>query len=112
MRIIFHSNDVSRLDDGQDGSQLRRGSPATHIMFGEAQTTNSNTLQYVQATAKLRKLVNMHYINIFVEEVRNLFAGQRLNLYWTAEVQCPSVLEYMQMIDGSTSNKLCSAVSS
>lgn len=96
-------NLCSRLDDLQDGSQLRRGSPATHVVFGEAQTINSATFQYVEAIAELRRLVNPVCLDIFIEEMRSLFVGQAFDLHWTDEVHCPSVMEYLQMVDGSRS---------
>ncbi|KAL7662345.1 hypothetical protein ACMYSQ_001688 [Aspergillus niger] len=37
------------LDDIQDGSDLRRGQPATHILYGESQTTNSALYGIVKA---------------------------------------------------------------
>jgi geranylgeranyl pyrophosphate synthase len=92
-----------RLDDLQDGSQLRRGRPSTHVVFGEAQTINSATFQYVQAIAELRKLSNSECIDIFVEEMRSLFIGQGCDLHWTDEAHCPTIKEYLQMVDGSKS---------
>ncbi|KAI0812845.1 putative geranylgeranyl pyrophosphate synthase [Xylaria sp. FL0064] len=64
------------LDDLQDGSQLRRGNPSTHVIFGEAQTVNSAVFQYVQATGELRKLTNPLCLDIFIDEMRSLFVGQ------------------------------------
>jgi geranylgeranyl pyrophosphate synthase len=80
---------------------LRRGRPSTHVVFGEAQTINSATFQYVQAVAELRKLSNAECIDVFVEEMRSLFIGQGYDLHWTDEVQCPTMKEYLQMVDGS-----------
>ena len=40
---------VSRLDDIQDGSALRRGRPAAHKVFGEGQTMNSAFFYIVRA---------------------------------------------------------------
>jgi geranylgeranyl pyrophosphate synthase len=101
MRLLSLTS-YRRLDDVQDGSQMRRGSPSTHVIFGEAQTINSATFQYVQAIAELRKLPNPRCIDIFIKEMRSLFVGQGFDLHWTAEVQCPSIMEYLQMVDGST----------
>jgi geranylgeranyl pyrophosphate synthase len=83
---------------------MRRGSPSTHAIFGEAQTINSATFQYVQAIAELRKLSNSDCIDIFIQEMRSLFVGQGFDLHWTAEVHCPSISEYLQMVDGSKSS--------
>lgn len=85
----------------QDGSPLRRGSPSAHVVFGAAQTINSATFQYVQSVAELRQLTNPSCLDIFIDETRNLFAGQASDLSWTRDMQCPSVAQYLQMVDGS-----------
>ena len=49
---------MSRLDDIQDGSALRRGRPAAHKVFGEGQTMNSAffyILRAVQEAAAFNK---------------------------------------------------------
>ncbi|KAF2866567.1 isoprenoid synthase domain-containing protein [Massariosphaeria phaeospora] len=98
---VIHNSSIM-LDDLQDGSQLRRGSPSAHTIFGEAQTINSATFQYVLAIAELRKLPNPLCLDIFIDEMRSLFVGQGFELHWTNAVQCPSVVEYLQMVDGKT----------
>ncbi|CAH0032928.1 unnamed protein product [Clonostachys rhizophaga] len=90
------------LDDIEDGSRLRRGKPSTHEIFGHAQTINSATYQYINATQEIRKLRNPHSIDIFIDEVQQLFIGQSYDLLWTSELSCPTVPEYLQMIDGKT----------
>jgi len=90
-----------RIDDIQDGSELRRGKPSAHVVFGEGVTINSAQFQYMQAFVEVRKLNNPLCIDIFLDETRNLLIGQGLDLHWTSRVQCPSVPEYLQMIDGS-----------
>ncbi|KAL9620401.1 MAG: hypothetical protein Q9160_005101 [Pyrenula sp. 1 TL-2023] len=72
---MIHNSSIM-LDDLQDGSKLRRGSPSAHVVFGEAQTINSATFQYVQAIAELRKLPNPLCLEIFIDEMRSLFVGQ------------------------------------
>ncbi|KAI0520768.1 terpenoid synthase [Xylaria bambusicola] len=98
----IHTSSIM-LDDVQDGSQLRRGNPSAHIIFGEAQTINAATFQYVQATAEIRRLTNPLCLDIYIEELRSLFLGQSIELHWTTSLQCPSVTEYLQMVDGSRS---------
>jgi geranylgeranyl pyrophosphate synthase len=38
------------------------------------------------------------------DEMKNLYAGQSLDLYWTYNVVCPSLPEYLKMVDKSTSS--------
>ncbi|KAI1347164.1 isoprenoid synthase domain-containing protein [Xylaria sp. FL0043] len=98
---MIHNSSLM-LDGLQDGSQLRRGNPSTRVIFGEAQTINSAVFRYVQATAELRKLKNPLCLDIFIDEIRSLFVGQGFDLHWTNRVECPSVMEYLQMVDGKT----------
>ena len=59
-------SDLCRLDDIEDGSPLRRGKPATHQIYGEAQTINSATYLYAQAADKVLKLKNPDCMTIFI----------------------------------------------
>ena len=36
-----------------------------------------------------------------VEELRYLYIGQSYDLYWTRSVTCPSVEDYLRMVDQS-----------
>ncbi|KAE8152335.1 isoprenoid synthase domain-containing protein [Aspergillus avenaceus] len=86
------------LDDIEDSSPLRRGRPATHTIFGPDQTINSANYLLVQAMDQVRQLDNMQCMDVFVEEMRNLFIGQSYDLYWTRQGDCPSQEEYLEMI--------------
>jgi geranylgeranyl pyrophosphate synthase len=90
-----------RLDDIQDGSQLRRGQSSAHVIFGEGQTITAATFQYIEAVATLQKLNNPRCLDIFIDEVRSMFVGQSYDLAWIWERKCPTVQEYLQMVDGS-----------
>ena len=37
------------------------------------------------------------------DEMRKLYSGQSLDLYWTYNVVCPSLPEYLKMVDNSAS---------
>lgn len=41
-------------------------------------------------------------MDIFMEEMRNLFIGQSFDLYWTRFGECPSQEEYLEMVNQST----------
>jgi hypothetical protein len=38
---------------------------------------------------------------VYTEELHRLHVGQSLDLYWTSQVTCPSISEYIGMIDNS-----------
>jgi geranylgeranyl pyrophosphate synthase len=47
------------LDDIEDGSELRRGHPAAHSVFGTPQTINAASFTIVEAVRKAHKLSNV-----------------------------------------------------
>lgn len=38
---------------------------------------------------------------VSIEELRQLYIGQSFDLYWTHNVICPSVEDYLKMVDSS-----------
>lgn len=51
---------------------------------------------------QVRQLDNQRCMDVFVEEMRNLFIGQSFDLYWTRQGECPPQDEYLEMISQST----------
>ena len=98
----YHWLTTLRLDDLEDNSPLRRGKPSTHNIYGTAQTINSATYQYTQATAMAAELKNPSCLHIYIEEMQQLYVGQSYDLYWTHNAVCPSIAEYLKMIDMKT----------
>lgn len=101
---VFYTNCLStlRLDDLEDGSPLRRGKTSTHNIYGRAQTINSATYQFTHATGLAAELSNPSCFRICIEEMQQLYVGQSYDLYWTYNVQCPSMWEYLKMVDKKT----------
>ncbi|KAF6823485.1 Fusicoccadiene synthase 3 [Colletotrichum musicola] len=97
----LHSSSLM-LDDIEDSSPLRRGEPAAHIVYGVPLTINSANYLYILALESISKLKTPNCLGIFIEEVRNMEIGQSHDLYWTRTMQCPSVGEYLQMVDMKT----------
>ncbi|KAL3432335.1 isoprenoid synthase domain-containing protein [Aspergillus tetrazonus] len=91
------------LDDIEDHSPLRRGRPATHTIFGAEQTINSANYLLIDAMQKVRALDDPVCLDIYLEEMHNLFVGQSFDLYWTRQGQCPSEEEYLAMVRQKTS---------
>jgi hypothetical protein len=98
---MLHSSSLM-LDDLEDGSPLRRGKPSTHVVFGAATTINSATFLFIKVINELKALRCPAAIDLYTEEMHNLFVGQSYDGYWTNTLACPTVEEYIQMIDGKT----------
>ncbi|KFX92088.1 hypothetical protein V490_05578 [Pseudogymnoascus sp. VKM F-3557] len=94
----LHSSSLM-LDDIQDKSVLHRGSPATHLLFGEAQTINSANFLLVESLNELQKLQHPQCTVIYNAQMRRLHVGKSMDLYWTRQVICPTAAEYIDMVD-------------
>lgn len=57
-------SEMSRLDDIEDGSPLRRSRPATHTVFGIPQTVNSATYQLVDIIGRVRDVGSGELVHI------------------------------------------------
>lgn len=99
---LHHSSLI--LDDIEDGSHLRRGFPATHVVYGICQAVNSATFLYVQAVESVHAAArkNPEMMDVFLKHLRQLFNGQSWDLYWTYHRQCPTEEQYLDMVDQKT----------
>ncbi|KAK3064229.1 hypothetical protein LTS18_009033 [Coniosporium uncinatum] len=102
--LIEHLHTASlMLDDIQDGSDLRRGSPAAHVVFGVPITINSANFAIIQAIEATKGLPRpAESMAIVVEELLGLHIGQGVDLHWTHSGTCPSEAEYLEMVDNKT----------
>ncbi|KAK6544760.1 hypothetical protein TWF694_001443 [Orbilia ellipsospora] len=89
------------IDDIEDNSDLRRGQPAAHMVFGTPQSINTANFLLITTIEDVQKL-SSSAVSIYAEELKNLHIGQGSDLKWTFQGACPSELEYIQMIDGKT----------
>uniref|UniRef100_P9WEF2 Geranylgeranyl pyrophosphate synthase vniC n=1 Tax=Virgaria nigra TaxID=1085564 RepID=VNIC_VIRNI len=103
-RVVGMLHESSLLiDDVQDSSELRRGFPVAHHIFGVAQTINSANYIYFAAFQELLKLNNpSKAISIFAEQLVNLHRGQGMDLIWRDTLTCPSEDDYLEMVDNKT----------
>ncbi|KAL8730352.1 MAG: hypothetical protein Q9166_004117 [cf. Caloplaca sp. 2 TL-2023] len=103
-RVVEMLHNASLLiDDIQDNSRLRRGSPSAHLVFGTAQTINAANYVYYLAQRELTGLKDWSAaVQIFNEELLNLHRGQGLDLFWRDTLTVPSEEDYMQMISLKT----------
>lgn len=89
-----------RIDDIEDNSQLRRGLPSAHTVFGLGQTINSANLLVFKALEAAASLSSTA-VQIFTERIIEAHVGQGLDLYWTYHTKIPTEEEYFTMVDGS-----------
>ncbi|EDY43337.1 polyprenyl synthetase family protein [Streptomyces sp. SPB074] len=74
------------VDDVQDGSPLRRGSPAAHLVFGTATALNAGTHAYfafdraVRLTAAHDPALAGRLRDVFLAALRSAHAGQGLDI--------------------------------
>lgn len=103
-RVVGMLHESSLLvDDIQDSSELRRGFPVAHRIFGVAQTINSANHIYFVALQELLQLnLPARAISIFAEQLVNLHRGQGMDLFWRDTLTCPSEDDYLEMVENKT----------
>ncbi|TDL22985.1 terpenoid synthase [Rickenella mellea] len=98
------------IDDIEDDSQLRRGIPVAHKIYGVPQTINTANYVYFLAYKELLGLRDSahpmansaEFDRIITEELLNLHRGQGLELLWRDSLQCPTEEEYIGMVNDKT----------
>ncbi|KIO18432.1 hypothetical protein M407DRAFT_16246 [Tulasnella calospora MUT 4182] len=101
------------MDDVEDDSQLRRGIPVAHKIYGIPQTINSANYVYFLAYQELFKLrerdrqsgdipPKVELDRMVTEELMNLHRGQGLDLFWRDTLTCPTEEQYIAMVNNKT----------
>lgn len=90
-----------RIDDVQDDSDLRRGVPVAHHIYGVPQTINTANYVYFLALQDILKLNIPEMVAAYTEELIHLHQGQGIELYWRDSLTCPSAEEYIDMVNNS-----------
>eukprot|EP01126_Amoeba_proteus_P043638 TRINITY_DN479_c0_g2_i6.p1 TRINITY_DN479_c0_g2~~TRINITY_DN479_c0_g2_i6.p1 ORF type:complete len:274 (+),score=32.50 TRINITY_DN479_c0_g2_i6:114-935(+) len=94
---ILHNASLM-IDDIEDSSQLRRGVPVTHMVYGIPTTLNTANYMYFVAMEMGRQIGGEGAINIILEEIMNLHRGQGWDIYWRDNNICPTEDQYKQMV--------------
>ncbi|KAF7887199.1 uncharacterized protein EAF02_003846 [Botrytis sinoallii] len=89
------------LDDIEDNSPTRRGSPSAHEVFGISQAINSATYQHVKCF-EFAMALSKESINCFTHTLSQLHIGQSQDLHWTFHCRCPSLEEYFKQTEDKT----------
>ncbi|CAF4123507.1 unnamed protein product [Rotaria socialis] len=86
------------IDDIQDNSKLRRGSPVAHSIYGVPLTINAANYVYFLAMQKALTLTHPDVTQIFVDQMLDLHHGQGMEIWWRDNFVSPSEDEYRQMV--------------
>ncbi|KAI6168639.1 farnesyltranstransferase [Pisolithus thermaeus] len=124
-RVVGLLHNASLLvDDIEDNSELRRGRPVAHKIYGVPQTINTANYVYFLAYHELFKMdlygsvANAYDFKIsarmaqspFVEELLALHRGQGRELLWRDSLRCPTEDEYLAMVKDKTGGLLRVAI--
>jgi geranylgeranyl pyrophosphate synthase len=91
------------IDDIEDKSDMRRGKPAVHLLYGEDMSINSGNYLYVVPSYLLDELemsneTRVNLYSCFLTNLRRLHFGQGLDIQWHRDHRSvPEVDEYLQM---------------
>jgi len=94
------------IDDVEDDSELRRGVPVAHKIFGIPSTISCANYVYFIALEKLLALKNLNLIKIYSDELLNLHRGQGMEIYFRDSNICPTEDDYMDIVSNKTGGLL------
>ncbi|KIM63905.1 hypothetical protein SCLCIDRAFT_116134, partial [Scleroderma citrinum Foug A] len=96
------------LDDIEDDSELRRGKPAAHKVYGIPQTINSASYALWIAHQRLLSIWPSATDGIWERhnELLCLHRGQGLDMHWRDSFTCPTEDECIEMARGKTNSLL------
>ncbi|KAI6009882.1 farnesyltranstransferase [Pisolithus marmoratus] len=127
-RVVGLLHNASLLvDDIEDSSELRRGRPVAHKIYGVPQTINTANYVYFLAYHELFKMdlygsvanaygvvkrprLNHRLTFILNEELLALHRGQGRELLWRDSLRCPTEDEYLAMVKDKTGGLLRVAI--
>jgi len=91
------------IDDIEDASDVRRGKPAVHLMYGTDLSINAGNHLYFLPSYLLEKTAlppqgQLLLMKYYLEDMRRLHFGQGLDIQWHNNADyVPQVEEYLQM---------------
>ncbi|ESN94089.1 hypothetical protein HELRODRAFT_157766 [Helobdella robusta] len=90
------------IDDIEDNSNLRRGIPVAHHIYGIPQTINTANYVYFLGLQKAISLDHPEVTKVFTEQLLELHRGQGMDIYWRDTNNCPTEDEYIKMVKRKT----------
>lgn len=93
------------IDDIEDSSQTRRKCKCAHLIYGEPLTLNSAYLKIFTLLNELDQYFDKNLDetrSIILKSLKHLHLGQGADIYWMTKKYCPSIDQYLNMIDEKT----------
>lgn len=112
------------MDDVEDNSDLRRGIPVAHKIYGVPQTINTANYVYFLVFSEIFRMnegsspaaspplspgeageagvARATVERLVVDELINLHRGQGMDLLWRDSLICPTEEEYVEMVNNKT----------
>ncbi|RHY23920.1 hypothetical protein DYB25_008056 [Aphanomyces astaci] len=101
--IIGSLHDASLLiDDIEDNSELRRGLPVAHAIYGIPLTINCANFVFFVALQKCHSLQNARAMDVYINEMIHLHRGQGQDILWRDTASCPTEDAYKAMVINKT----------
>ncbi|CAG7829067.1 unnamed protein product [Allacma fusca] len=94
---LLHNSSLL-IDDIEDGSELRRGQPVAHAIYGIPQTINAANYVYFIALERVLSLNHARAVDVFSAQLLELHRGQGMEIYWRDTFQCPTEEQYRKTI--------------
>jgi geranylgeranyl diphosphate synthase type 3 len=86
-----------RVDDIQDNSNLRRGIPAAHTVYGLPSTINAANYLFLICLKKVQDINSPEAMRLCTEQFLKAYQGQGMEIYWRDNYICPTVEEYQDI---------------
>ncbi|KAG0167815.1 geranylgeranyl pyrophosphate synthetase [Apophysomyces sp. BC1015] len=98
------------INDVEDGSEVRRGVPTAHRLYGAPWTLNCACSMYCLSLKEIAKLNNVNVITIYKEELAKINRGRSMDIVWRNSLTCPTEEEFLEMVDNKTGTLLSFAI--
>ena len=89
---------IIRIDDIEDNSNLRRGLPAAHTVYGIPLTINTANYAYFICLKSALELDSTEAARIYSEQLLDLHRGQGMEIWFRDNFICPDELQYKELV--------------
>jgi geranylgeranyl diphosphate synthase type 3 len=87
----------SLLDNIQDSTPARNGKPTAHMVYGVPLTLNSGVIGLADILMDIASFNNQRLTQVFLEEFKDIYVGQGLQLQWNCDKKCPKMEEVIDV---------------